>query len=154
MKDFETLDTCQYGADIITQPLWPVVTCPLSMRCLPWYLAMATTPDITCPANTCPWCGCMVSVKLAKGGQYPGHHYMHVHYVQYLSSWLSLTCPQCLSCKNHYVFPVNASAPSSDIVLPTQYSWASRAMKRCAQLSCPKTPHCSYHRLWELYFSF
>ncbi|KAF8234217.1 hypothetical protein L208DRAFT_1069582, partial [Tricholoma matsutake] len=78
-------------------------------------------PDIMSPANPCPQCGCMVSMKLAKGRQYPGHHYMH-----------------CLSCKNHYVFPATASAPSPDIVLPTQHS---RAMKGCAQLSCPKVPN-------------
>ncbi|KAF8226602.1 hypothetical protein L208DRAFT_1206439, partial [Tricholoma matsutake] len=70
--------------------------------------------------NPCPRCGCIVPVKLAKGGQYPGHHYMH-----------------CQSCKNHYVFPMISSTPA----MPAQCSRMPRPTKGCAQLLCPKAPH-------------
>ncbi|EDR07399.1 uncharacterized protein LACBIDRAFT_327878 [Laccaria bicolor S238N-H82] len=76
---------------------------------------MATRHDINGPCS-CGKCGGQLQVKVTKGGNFPGHYYIH-----------------CIPCAYHFIFP-KADVPQSVFVSPPHFAQAPQASE------CPLDP--------------
>ncbi|KAF8972916.1 hypothetical protein BDZ97DRAFT_1778362 [Flammula alnicola] len=83
---------------------------------------MAPRHDVNGPCS-CGKCGGQLQVKLAKGGNFPGHHYIH-----------------CVPCGYHFVFP-KADIPRSVTVSPQPFLSPPPATQ--GSLTQPRTIDCS-----------